>query len=391
MQRIARHSLGIALLLSAAACSSDGGGGDATPDGSTDTDPDGSADADTDTDTDADTDADADADTDADADLTDYEPDPPWFPCPTAEPPEEATRVVVFDQEPQYFNPEDRRTVEATATLPAAGGFERVLLLVRLECPESGLCDHWDRAGSLHLVESPGTEEEVRTELARFVTPYRVEMCQMIDVTPLAARLAGERTFTSFIDTWVGPGHEQGEGWRTTVELLYLPGEPEETSSVIDVWPMRNITVGETDTDSTVDAQIDPVLVEIPATATRVEAHLTTTGHSFGNTGNCAEFCQMRQDLYVNGERHSVNPWRDDCEHNWVSPQYGTWEYDRNGWCPGAIAVGHALDITEDVVLGAENEIDFDIRLANGEEYVNLAPVDLLPYELVSLKLYVYE
>jgi hypothetical protein len=119
---------------------------------------------------------------------------------------------------------------------------------------------------------------------------------------------------------------------------------------------------------------------------------LTTTGHSFGNTGNCAEFCQMRHDIIVNGAiAHSINPWRNDCSDNPVSPQYGTWEYPRNGWCPGASSVGHMVDLTGLVTPGETATIDLDIRMYDGSEYDNTSPVDLLPYTYVALKLYTYE
>ena len=65
------------------------------------------------------------------------------------------------------------------------------------------------------------------------------------------------------------------------------------------------------------------------------------------------------------------------------------WEYNRNGWCPGAISIGNRVDITRDVQAG-ENTLDFNILLANGIEYDNTSPVELLPYTLVSLKLYVW-
>ena len=122
-----------------------------------------------------------------------------------------------------------------------------------------------------------------------------------------------------------------------------------------------------------------------------MEAHLVTTGHSFGNTLNCAEFCEMRHDLYFNEEMYSMNPWRDDCDQNPVSPQFGTWEHPRNGWCPGGVAVGDIIDITDSVDIGAENTLNLDILRGNGSVYNNVNPVDLLPYTLVSLKLYIYK
>ena len=160
---------------------------------------------------------------------------------------------------------------------------------------------------------------------------------------------------------------------------------------MINIWGKRNITVGQSGEGETVDDQIEPVSFTIPEDATRVVAHLTTTGHSFGNTYNCAEFCEMRHDMLFNGDVFSTNPWRGDCDVNPVSPQYGTWEYGRNGWCPGAVSVGDKIDVTDSVNIGGENTFDFDILLANGSVYQNTSPVDLLPTTATSLKLYVYK
>ena len=53
--------------------------------------------------------------------------------------------------------------------------------------------------------------------------------------------------------------------------------------------------------------------------------------------------------------------------------------------------MGDKLDITDAIVMGAENTLDFDILLANGSVYENLSPADLAPTTATSLKLYVYK
>jgi len=83
-------------------------------------------------------------------------------------------------------------------------------------------------------------------------------------------------------------------------------------------------------------------------------------------------------------------PWRTDCEHNAVRGQQGTWTYDRNGWCPGAIVVGDTIDITDLVTPGSTATIDFDIRTQDGGEYANTSPGDYDPLEWVSLQLYIW-
>jgi hypothetical protein len=377
-----RHGILSALLisLSCAAIAGCGGGGDAGMDGGTDTD----------------TDADADAGSDGGADTGyDFEAAAPWYQCPTGELPADAVVVTAFDQADQYFGDVDLRTIQSVVDFPTETGWSQVGLWFELECPADGVCDAWDRVGDVQLVRNP--EDDPSTweyfELARQVTPYRMGMCEYIDVTPMARLLTGQQTLISFIDTWVGPGSgfSDGHGWRVTVKFVFYPGADATAGGVENIWGSRSITVGEVDAGATVDDQVDPVLVPIPNGTARVLAHLTTTGHSFNNTGNCAEFCQMRQDLYVNGTLFSSNPWRGDCAENPVSPQSGTWQYNRNGWCPGSIVVGELVDVTDAIVPGIDNEFDFDIRLANGDEYVNTSPVDWLPNEMVALRLYLYD
>jgi hypothetical protein len=322
-----------------------------------------------------------------DVDLYDFEAAAPWYTCSGEDFPSEATVVTAFDAADQNFGAENLRDIQAVVDFPE-GDWAQVGMLFQLECPESGLCDHWDRSGSVQLLLDEESGEWL--ELVRQITPYRMGMCQYFDVTPIGALLNGEQTLGSWIDTWVGPGHSDGDGWRTTVKFVFYPGPPAAPSEVINVWGRRSITVGQTAADATVDAQIDAFDFQLPDSFERVEAHLITTGHSFGNTYNCAEFCKMRHDVFVNGEQHSTQPWRSDCDQNPVSPQSGTWEYGRNGWCPGAVTVGDRIDITDAVVPGG-NSLDFDILLRSGSVYENASPVDLLPHTLVSLKLYVYE
>lgn len=315
----------------------------------------------------------------------------PWYECPAQPAPEGTVEVVAMDKVLQHFTGENRREIDVEVDFPEEGQWAQVGLVFQLECPPGGVCDHWDRTGSLQLVTNPEAppEEQRMMEILRHITPYRIGMCQYVDVTPLAQHLKGRQVLRSFIDTWVGPGHDQGEGWAVSARFVFTPGQNAAPKEVINIWGRRNITVGEVEPEVNVDSQIDAVTFELPEGVSRVTAHLIATGHSFGNTSNCAEFCQMRHDVIVNGTTHSLFGWRNDCAQNPVSPQFGTWEYNRNGWCPGAVALGQYVDISDALVPG-ENTIDFDILTATGIEYDNLAPVDLLPYTVFSLKLYAY-
>ena len=326
-----------------------------------------------------------------DIEFYDFDAAQPWYQTDGLTYPEGTTVVTAFELADQFFGGEDKRTIQTEVDFPQEGDWAQIGMFFRLDCPESGRCDHWDRTGSVQLVENAGTDDAESIELLRHITPYRIAMSNYVDITELAPILKGTKTITSFIDTWVGPGHEQGEGWRVTMRFVFYPGPPAGPSEVMNIWGRRSITVGQSGEGETVDDQIEPVSFTIPEDASRVVAHLTTTGHSFGNTYNCAEFCEMRHDMSFNGDVFSTNPWRGDCDVNPVSPQYGTWEYGRNGWCPGAVSVGDKIDITDSVNIGGENTFDFDILLSNGSVYQNTSPVELLPTTATSLKLYVYK
>lgn len=76
---------------------------------------------------------------------------------------------------------------------------------------------------------------------------------------------------------------------------------------------------------------------------------LVTTGHGWGqnNTGNAAEFYHAIHHVFVNGQSFAQDLWT-DCSPNpdGCSPQNGTWQYDRAGWCPGSISPPFVYDLT---------------------------------------------
>ena len=318
----------------------------------------------------------------------DFASNAPWFACGDTQPPEGVEVVKLLDGADHFFGSEDRRTIKEPVSLPTGKKWGSVALKLQLDCPESGLCDHWDRLATVGLELAEG---EPTVELARYITPYRKEMCTITDVTELSPILQGDLNVVSFIDTWVGPGHSNGDGWKTSAELWFYPDNamagPDE---VINIWPMRRVNVGSLADGSRVDDQLVAETFTIEGAVRRVEAHLVATGHGFGHSQNCAEFCQMEHTITINGLEYTVNQWRGDCDQNPVSPQLGTWEYGRNGWCPGAISIGDRIDLSAGIIPG-ENTIGVQVRLAGGDEYENTSPAaDSTPSEYVSLKLYIY-
>jgi len=294
-------------------------------------------------------------------------PEPPWSLCTDGDEPPGATVVTVFELEDQYYNPEDLRTIESEVDFPE-GTWAGIGMRYDLTCPADGDCDNWDRLAYVTLVD--GSEE---IELERYITPYNVGMCVTTDVTRFAPRLTGTKTVRSFISTWVGPDEPvHGHGWRVTLTFIFHPGTapgglPDET---VQLWPTTSVGVG--DPDVTVEDQLAPATVPIPADTTRAELRVIVTGHGQGNAFNCAEFCNLIQHVSVNGDDHSYDPWRADCPLNPIGPyQAGTWTYSRSGWCPGALVVPEIFDITSSVTPGEDATIAFSILTGAGEVYEN--------------------
>lgn len=282
---------------------------------------------------------------------------------PTIEPGPDAS-VTAFDGAHVFFlgweEGQNLRSIDVEVDFPPAElGYESVSLALGLRCPD-GLCDWWDRAAYIAVVEDAGTEQERVLEVVRFVTPYRVTGEWTIDVSALRPLLSGTRTLRVFIDTWVGPGHANGNGWLVDARFDFVGGVPAELPvEVIPLWANVEATIG--DPMLPVDGQVEPVTAMIPADASRVELRSLITGHGQGNANNCAEFCGLTHGYLVGDAAVQRLVWRDDCGDNPIDNQQGTWAYPRAGWCPGADVIAWVEDVTSGVELGQEVEVIYDL------------------------------
>ncbi|MGH1342816.1 MAG: peptide-N-glycosidase F-related protein [Nannocystales bacterium] len=255
---------------------------------------------------------------------------------------------------------QNQRELDFEVELPEPGfTYESVTLTLRLSCPD-GLCDWWDRKGSIGLVAEPGREEPPVWELARFVTPYRVGGTWTLDVTALQTLLTGQQTLRLYIDTWVGPGHANGDGWIVDAQLEYTGGVPDLVPTrVIPLWPRQQLTLG--DPLNPLPDQLAAAPLEVPPEAAKVELWSVITGHGQGNLDNCAEFCQLAHGFLIADAPVQRTIWRDDCDQNPVSGQQGTWTLPRAGWCPGDMVQPWVEDITAHATAGTSVEVVYDV------------------------------
>ncbi|TNE85110.1 MAG: hypothetical protein EP330_27290 [Deltaproteobacteria bacterium] len=265
-----------------------------------------------------------------------------------------------FAREWVHFGEENRRSVDVDVAFPdGSETYLQILGHFRLDCPEvAGGCDDWDRYGSLRVVENAGTENEVEIEIDRFVTAYKTSFGWTADLTAYGPLLRGDRTLRVFIDTWVTEGHTDGAGWLYTADFEFIggPAPTPEPVAVVPVW-------GHTSFNSGDPAAIDERFGGEPVTlsgANHWELRSFITGHGFGGNDNCAEFCALNHTYTVDGEPHSREVWRDNCEYTVTDgPQLGTWTYDRAGWCPGAAVFPWVMPLATE---GGQVSVAYDVE-----------------------------
>lgn len=223
-------------------------------------------------------------------------------------------------------------------TLPqSVGAYDQILAHLSVSCPNvSGGCDDWDR---LAYVEAKAPNGQW-VELIRYITPYGVPCDHTLDVTDFASILQGNTEIRMFIDTW-GSG-----GWQLDLDLTYQAGTPTYLYSMVQEAWHGSYNFG----DPTNLQPLDTVTIDPGWSAVSASLRLVTSGHGWGgnNTGNAAEFYHALHHIDVNGAFTFQQDLWTDCNPNpdGCSPQSGTWQYSRAGWCPGSIAAPYAYDLS---------------------------------------------
>lgn len=284
----------------------------------------------------------------------------------TLEPGPDVT-VVAFEDDHVFWlgwdEGQNARELDVDVDFPASDlGYGNIAMYLDLACPND-TCDWWDRFGTLGIVENAGAEDERVIEIARFITPYRVGGSWGIDVSALRPLLTGTRTLRVHIDTWVGPGHANGDGWLVSARFEMFGGTPSPRPvEVIPVWTRADLEIGCPDCDPATSTPA--TTVALPADYARVELMSFITGHGQGNANNCAEFCQLEHGFLAGDVAVQQTIWRDDCDQNPLQGQQGTWTLPRAGWCPGDDVAPWVADITP---RGSAREVRIEYGLANYE------------------------
>jgi len=245
-----------------------------------------------------------------------------------------------------YFKGDDNRREQLVDVNlpPSVEAYGRVTLQFKLSCP-AGNCDRWDRVGSFGILDP--NDRQYR-ELLRFITPYGIGAQWKYDLSDFLPLLQGPATFRFFIDTWVGPGHPQGNGWMIEAELIYEEaGDRPVAAFVQPILSFEDVIYGDPLVTSQRKATVLPLVGYRSA-----QFHVVVTGHGQGNAENCAEFCPKTHKIKIGTESYEKRIWRDDCATTVDPAQKGNWQYPRAGWCPGDKVEAWKADVSAALLKG---------------------------------------
>ena len=220
-------------------------------------------------------------------------------------------------------------------------------------------------------------EVVITHELARYITPYGIGL-------DLGEGFTWTFDLSDYRPLLHDSVHLNAGNWQELLdlELLFIEGTPpRDPIAVTNLW-YGFYGYGLT---PSFDDLTPPQTVTIPANAKNSRVKIRATGHGFGGTANCSEFCARDHYFKVNGSTvWSKEVWRDNCDVNPVYPQGGTWVYDRANWCPGAEVWTYDYELTPEVTPG--NTYTFDY---SAEDYT-WNNVGSVPTYVTSVQLVTY-
>ena len=241
--------------------------------------------------------------------------------------------------------------------------YRKIYLHYTMGCATGG-CSDWDYTTQIFVrhrtgeVDTAFNEIIENYELARVITPYgssldnNWQFTTTFDITDFMQILRDSVEIRCHYSGW-------SSGFSATLDFEFIEGTPAR-----DLVKIENIYSGNYNYTSSNDFETNKLvpkklLIEQNSTAAMVK--MISTGHSFDNNINAAEFNPVNYHLKIDGtQTHTQYNWDDDCGENPIYPQGGTWIYNRANWCPGKRAQAFDHEITPYINGGDSIEINID-------------------------------
>lgn len=245
-------------------------------------------------------------------------------------------------------------SAEAPPRVPAT----RAYFDIEVACDERNpfACSEWDRIANVFLCTTSDCTQPL--ELGRWITPYwrrglqhyRLELTHLI---PLIAAPSKLRIV-------LGPDWERATPWHIRASI-HLAHDPDHTPPK-GVIPLFGSSAFDDDYGR-------DQLVAIPAEATRIELYALISGHGQTASDNCAEWCDHRHQVAVDGTPvttfdHAAQSapaigeprgCAQQADRGVIPGQWGNWAQQRAYWCPGLPVEWQARDLTPHLTAGQDH------------------------------------
>ncbi len=197
-------------------------------------------------------------------------------------------------------------------------------------------------------------------EISRYITPYAGNLTSTwnntweFDISDYAPLLHDSVEVRAFYSGW-------SDGYTITLDFEMIEGTPPRTPiRVTNLWS-GYFPYG--DPNNTIENYLTPKTEFIAPNELNSNVRFDITGHGFGGTEDCSEFCPKMYYMKFNGVTEYSNlVWRDKCGMNPNSAQPGTWLYDRANWCPGEAVHTFENELTPYATPGDSIVIDADMQ-----------------------------
>lgn len=218
-------------------------------------------------------------------------------------------------------------------------------------------------------------------ELARVITPYggnipsNYAFKHIFDITDFASILQDSVKIRAHYSGWQN-------GWSATLDFEFIEGTPpRNVTDIQNVYSGNYSYVNSTDFETN---KLNSKNLWVYPNTSQAMIKMTTTGHSFDNNINAAEFNIIDYKLNIDGQlTHIQQNWNDKCGENPIYPYYEnplggyihTWILDRANWCPGLRAKTFDHEITPYINSSDSVEINVDFTSFSWYPHPPVCPV----------------
>ena len=262
---------------------------------------------------------------------------------------------------------------DTTIAFPHPGVTYRKIYMIftlgKYVCPSgSTYCGDWDYTVTNYLMTPSGDTMEISrliTPYANFGaprTPWTWQQHYVYDVTDYSILLHDSASIRINYSGYSG-------GFTANIRFAFIEGTPDRNVLAIRKLWTGYFSYGDTThhDSNNINVHFPTVMDTAPASTQFGELKFTVTGHG-SDVNYCNEFCSHNYYVHLNGgivDTYTI--WRNNCGMNELSPQSGTWIYQRANWCPGAMVYSNHHKLPG-ITAGSHSAIDvqFDPYVSNG-------------------------